>query len=179
MIAEVEIYRGTFPGNMLIRLTELRLADKELFSDESASKSLVEHMRDDVAMMMHTMYKMQSDVTTCELDHELRICAGPICDPDHVAKMDYQDRLHKVVVDPRVLPQNFKAGTYKCSLTLSVGNNFWIRDKKHPLIMSTLDQSKCRAVLNLLQRTGDIEPRPLTLWEYWKQEFRRTFIDED
>lgn len=178
MIAEVEVYKGTFPGIMLVKLNELQLASKDVFADEDVSQSLIQQINENVAEMMHTMYRMQSDVTTCELNYELRICAGKIDNPDYVAKIVYEDRLHKIVVDWGALPENFREGTYKCSITVIAGPNLWIRDKNHPLIMSSVDQCKCRAVLNLLRRTGDIEPRPLTLWEHWKQEFRRTFMED-
>lgn len=175
---EVEVYKGTFPGVMMLKLTEIHSARKGFFADQVVSDGMWLDMHRCVDAIIRHMYRQGSDVTSAPIGEELRVGAKPCDDPDHVAQMCYEDRMHKIMVDPRVLPDGFKEGHYACSVTLSVGRDFWIRDRSAPVLVSTLNQVKCRLVLNLLQRTGDVVPRPLTLWEHWTSEFRRTFMED-
>ena len=177
-LAEVEIYKGTYPGVMVIKLYELYSARSGLFSDKDMPESELWKMYCEATNLLRRMHRQESDVTTSPLSHELRIGVQKCVDPDYVAQLVYEDRMHKLKVDPRALPEGFREGHYSCSVTLSVGKNFWLRNANDDRILSTVDQAKCRLVLNILRRTGDIKPRPLTLWEHWTAEFRRTFLED-
>ena len=176
MIAEVQIYKGTYPGVMMLKLYDLYSARKEFFANKEISNSHWTDMCCDASELIRRMHRQEADVTTSPMDRELRIGVLPCDDPDHMAQVVYEDRMHKLMVDPRVLPAGFREGHYSCSMTLSVDRHFWLRDDKR--IMRTVDQAKCSLVLNILQRTSDIVPRPLTLWEHWTAEFRRTFMED-
>jgi hypothetical protein len=178
MIAEVDIYRGTYPGVMIIKLYELYSTRRDLFFNRSMSESELLKMYSNTAALLRCMHRQEADVTTSPLSYELRIGVKKCDDPDYAAQLMYEDRMHKLMVDPRVLPEGFREGHYSCSVTLSVGKNFWLRNANDDRILSTVDQAKCRLVLNILQRTGDMGQRPLTLWEHWTSEFRRTFMED-
>lgn len=178
MIAEVEIYKGSYPGVMMLKLYDLNSTRKDFFANKEISDSHWLDMCCDATALIRRMYRQESDVTTSPLDQELRIGVLPCDNPEYVSQIVYEDRVHKLMVDPRVLPAGFKEGHYSCSMTLSVGRNFWLRNENDKRIISTVDQAKCRLVLNILQRTGDIGQRPLTLWEHWTSEFRRTFMED-
>lgn len=176
-LAEVEVYRGTYPGVMVIKLYEVYAARRDMFSSKDISESDWWKVYCDATGLLRCMHRQEADVTTSPLRHELRIGAQKCDDLEYKYQIVYEDRVHKLKVDPSVLPEGFREGHYSCSMTLSVGKNFWLRNDKERIV-STVDQAKCRLVLNILQRTGEIQPRPLTLWEHWTAEFRRTFMED-
>lgn len=178
MIAEVDIYNGTYPGIMIIKLYELYSTRRDLFLNRSLAESELSEMYSDTKALLRYMHRQKADVTTSPLSYELRICVKKCDDPHYATQLVYEDRMHKLKVDPSVLPEGFRDGHYSCSVTLSVGKNFWLRNANDDRILSTVDQAKCRLVLNILQRTGDMGQRPLTLWEHWTSEFRRTFMED-
>lgn len=178
MIAEVGIYKGSFPGVMMIKLYELHSARKDFFANKEISEPHWLDICCDATSLIRRMYRQESDVTTSPLNQELRIGALKCDDTDYMSEIVYEDRMHKLKVDQRMLPKGFREGYYSCSMTLSVDRNFWLRNEKDKRIINTLDQANCRLMLNILERTGDIVPRPLTLWEHWSSEFRRTFMED-
>jgi hypothetical protein len=173
MIAEVELYCGYDAGVMMSKLYGLHCACKTSYTDGETAYDANRYVK----ALLHDMYAQNSDAVTCPLHVDLRVSAKTCQNPDYAYQMEYEDEMYTVIVDTELLPKNFKDGVYFCSATMTVGRDFWFRPPKNNKLCDLLNRSKCRLVLNLLERTGDVVPRPLTLWQHWMSELRKTFMD--
>ena len=177
MIAEVELYRGNDPGVMMLKLCGLHCARKNVYADTDILDEANQYMQSPVNFMLRDMYEQNSDTATSPVQTDLRIDARACSDPECAYHIVYEDRMHTAMVNPTLLPEVFKGGLYFCSVTMTVDKNFWFRPQRNNKLCSLINLCKCKLVLNILERTGDVVPRPLTLWEHWKAEFWQTFVD--
>ena len=178
MIAQIEWYKGFCPGVLLSELTSIHSACEKIYLDTDMRDYVWWGFEKPSNAMVISMYEQNSDVATEPVYKDLRIAMRRLSDPERACKLVYENRMHTIVVDPRHLPVGFRDGHYFCTLTLIVDKGFWFRPPQNGLIVSWLNNTKCKLVLNLLERTGEIVPRPLTLWEHWTSEFRRTFMED-